>query len=1406
MCIFFGKLKKRITAMLCTLIMLIGVVYVPVFSSAVAPAVTVTEDTAEIFDFETTVTALENKEAYDNDGYGFYGFGSSVNNAKGESNNKVWVAERITENNETWATAGAYRLNKKVDNVAQVYRLEAGCTYTLTMKIRVISAPRHFDDTVRSSFVKLGYGTKKSGGDAGNRVTHMDNVILEIVNSESGSSTYTLTDSYGSHQMAYGEEWQTLSLDFTTPSAFNAGTDTALSFYVASRPDFRCEIDDVTVMKLASTSSIIVINDEYNNQRDYLLGKAGDIVDLSEITSAVEKRSEYEFAGFTSDVERESDITSLSFTDEKQMIYTKWKAPVSILLNDTHNGIQTEIKGIPGEKIDLGEEPFDLINDPDEKWFMGWYTTTACTEEFNETVFGYSNITLYSYWKARIPSLYQDFENYDKDYWEKSADGRKSNIYYFGYAMEKQSEVTAGEHSKYAVKFNWDSSMVPDYANNPSSYDAAARYNQADSMIWLGNNLTNQENYVVTFKYKVEKADTQVRFSIASARTSSIFVDHKRFDGKYMTLSDDGQWHEYTVNFKPEFKTELGNTIYLLCYMKQNADVTLYIDDVKIEPVAQPGEIVFYKDTGLGEPTATVMLRGEKLDLTLPVHPGGAEFLGWYADPEFTTPLTAAVAGKENINAYAKWSKVAVTFNGDYPYDTSNYDIFGNKMEFVNQKGIGVADDFALRFTFNGKDIYTPADKTESGQPEYMYVRAGMPENCFKIAEFQAGKTYKVTFNYRSGDDCKTDYSLKLNIARPYNIWSDRQENIAKTVEVKASDKEWKTYTAYFNVVPDKETATGLFVRVYCNNKQLDTYVQVLFDNVLVEEITAPYLFLNTGSTESDIVRGKVGEDIKLPTPTRFGYTFNGWYTDEQCKTPFTLKKFEAGTEGTIYAGWTALDSVTYSFENYNFSPNTSNPAIGGGAVIESGVADSGNKSVHFDRTVDDYNKGASYMAIAEGDEIFALDFDRQYVVTINYNISKAPAGPLWGDPLKIWFRASNENFWAGKEVSAKTSITYVAAQSTAGRWVSESFVLDLTSAAEKGATYNKLYLVLQGADKWDFYIDDITVTTIPKGKTVVTVNNGGCKVLPDVIIGNKGENFASKLPESPQVKGKYFLGYYTKNSVGVFEKIKTEDMKLTDKIYTIYARYIDSKVTENFDTGKYIEESSTFSNTYSFYDFGYEIYDSLAIGNSRENVTSGRYSLHRKCSDRYLGNAIILTLANQIAEGQRYTVSFKVKLGEHLHTDGAIKIASNSSAWYSWSVMGDYHPVVAIKDLKEGEWTEVSYTFNSLEPYFIVQTPGYVEVFMDDFVFTVVDNDTPVSSPVSFTEYVPLRRDADGNVIDTQDTAVDVNSIIDNSLIGGINEKADNNIIIIAVVCGTAVVLSALIILLLIKKKKHKA
>ncbi|MDD4211629.1 MAG: InlB B-repeat-containing protein [Clostridia bacterium] len=68
--------------------------------------------------------------------------------------------------------------------------------------------------------------------------------------------------------------------------------------------------------------------------------------------------------------------------------------------------------------------------------------------------------------------------------------------------------------------------------------------------------------------------------------------------------------------------------------------------------------------------------------------------------------------------------------------------------------------------------------------------------------------------------------------------------------------------------------------------------------------------FITNGGAALQALEFDYNSNITLPTPTKAGYEFNGWYSDLELTTSFTASTMPAN-DLTLYAGWTAIEDPT---------------------------------------------------------------------------------------------------------------------------------------------------------------------------------------------------------------------------------------------------------------------------------------------------------------------------------------------------------------------------------------------------------------------------------------------------------------------------------------------------------------
>ena len=1398
-----SKLVKLI-GLVCTLALVLGAVYVPVSLNAFALTIPVTPDETITFGFESE----EESEGWNNgtykergeDGFGLASYAFSTKNLDNHGNvlGYDW--------NNDWNQKGGYRLNNKNG----VYRLDTNSTYLVKLKITFRTSPSAAQIDKDGTYISLGYGF--SGALSGNNVSAMSNTLHTIAVCNGGS--WTLTDISGQKTVENGADWHEVAYVFTTPDSFSG--DNSLGFFARHNPNFEAWIDDVQVTKLGSNTGIVLAKDEYNGGTTVMLGEIGADAELPEL---VGREEEHKFLGWYTDADRTVPAESIKFSAETQWVYTKWRAPVTLTFVDALNETKVVLDGFTGDVITYPADPVDTKNNPANFFFGGWFTTELYTQMFETSTFGSSNTTVYAKWIEKVDGFVQDFENYS--YSDKVAAAPDSNgvVYYtnhqlFSPAMDKIDDPTNSGRGN-VIEYEWDSEMVK-VADDPATYNAAAdRDSRKNSCITMGDHaFTEGLQYIMYFDYYVEEIGSQ---NLTMTNINAHYSQGWKYGGELtnkgfvVTSSDkDGKWHTGATIFTMKEANGAGPYVHAIFKTSKNENTKIYLDNFRFVPV-QANEVIMTVNKNNGTKAEYVpVVKGAAVDIEVPTFEDRA-FKGWYTDSGCTAKFEDVTYPKTNFTVYARWADAPETFQ-NYPFDTTKEYIFGRNLSIVKGKGVGHGDDAVAKYVLDGDTVYTTQ---EDGTVVYWASRAKDADSIVKLNTTVAeGEVYKVSFWYKGDAKANVNTTIVLRTASPDNIWSNGK-NDTNTITVYPSDTEWKKAEFYYSCSLKAPEANGIFVRFNTTGKVTDLSQLAIayIDDVLIEKLEKPYILFDALNNKlPEVVQGKVGQTIKAPeVPVKVGMKFVGWYLDKELTEPFTETVFAEGMATTVYAKYDLADNFVINFENMGKGPTGSDDDYlfirgGLGAVDKMGY--NNTKGVVFDRGAT--TEWSTCNALFDDGNQVIISNTNKYYVTFKYCAQE----PLVENAYFYMCTGQLGNAWAKKsnkvefEKAGQVSIEYpITATTEVGRWYTGALILDTSKIfvykEEDGGSgnpreYAAVYMWLRGGGS-KIAIDDVTFKKLPEGHQAYIVDNGGATSVPKYVSGRVGTSFRNQLPRNPQYENHIFKNYFRYDSAHNQAVLEDKDMVFTNDQISLVTNWVRLHTVQDF------ERYSIMKNALGAYgpaDFDYKLYDAKAEGNSADNVTSGRYSIHRLGNTAYFENIQILDDDLRICGDEKFTVTMKVKIGKHFHTDGAIKIVGCRASTYSWATSGSYHPIAVIADIADGEWHEVSYTFSSVERYLSIQTPGYVEVFIDDVVIDRADPEMPVSTPPEFTEYVQALRDENGNLIEMDVSSIDVGSIIDFSIyIDGFNIVP-----VIIIVGGVLLIAGAVFaVLFVIKKRKAK-
>lgn len=319
----------------------------------------------------------------------------------------------------------------------------------------------------------------------------------------------------------------------------------------------------------------------------------------------------------------------------------------------------------------------------------------------------------------------------------------------------------------------------------------------------------------------------------------------------------------------------------------------------------------------------------------------GYRFAGWYEDEELTTPYTipAKMPNKERM-VYAKWEAE------DVGYQVVEY-LEGTNGVYEAQDPIsysGLTDTEVTPKPAEHEGYETPKEKTETVRADgttvvkYYYPRAEyhltflMEENGETVAsdDYRYGTFLTAPAVYRPGYEFQ-GWSPEVPESVPagnmtYTATWKASDGIPYAVRYYVEEPEEGGYT-----LSEIKTMTGTtgetvtapegdYSSVVYHRKGELASGEVKADGSLVLKV---YYDLNIytltydpkgGTLDETTLTARPGERIGVPVPVREGYTFEGWYLDEEY--PQSFGKRMPDHDLTVYAKW-EQQTVNYMVRHY---------------------------------------------------------------------------------------------------------------------------------------------------------------------------------------------------------------------------------------------------------------------------------------------------------------------------------------------------------------------------------------------------------------------------------------------------------------------------------------------------------
>ncbi len=741
--------------------------------------------------------------------------------------------------------------------------------------------------------------------------------------------------------------------------------------------------------------------------------------------------------------------------------------------------------------------------------------------------------------------------------------------------------------------------------------------------------------YYVELYAKAEKTAPQLEFYAVSKDDAAVRAP---LEGTLSLSSDAKGWRKQVACVCSNDLADGADTLALGFTGTDAKDCAVDAITVTRVPVAETAIVLHSPDA---HETTEVLhgtpgqspLTAEMLDArALPTQ--GKAFDGWYLDEACTQPFAVTGAFPQtDLSLYARYLKIQAVTTQTVDFEA------GYRTAEKTGSLAATADP-----VHSGKTaLSAELDRTSLDQTAY---RSLLTTDGRRIA-VTPGAEYLITY-YAQATPRGSQMYAKLDFyatscASPEDEMN--WNNVALLTSAQAGNQQiftesthgWKQYAALVRIDPALDPAQAyLALGVYDNT---GVGCRVYIDDLTVTQLNAtqrPLLLCGVDEEDGvETVFGSVGEVCELPTLTRDGYVFAGWYREPTYQTKVSEVAF-ATDEVRVYARWEALregSTAELSFETgYDGSEN----------LQVADVARTGSRALHF-HAEGKTGANTQYRRILDNDgNPYRLVDGATYIVTFWYRASRI--GDAFG-AFRFDLYRSNGRVAAEDLVQmtkpdvdlAKNDQITVRRSTDVWTQAAIAFTVDLHSDPERAQSSELVLGAFLGANGTeacgDVYIDDLCVRELPTLNYAVTLVTDETQDSCRILWGKAGEPM--RLPTCEPQGSAPFEGW-------CYDAARSSLCDLTvypERNLRLFARWkLDPTAPETVIT---FEDYARYND---FSDGGLRADATGTVALSTEQAHSGDYSLKLVSNGGWYGGQAFLydgTDTFRVEPGATYAISY---------------------------------------------------------------------------------------------------------------------------------------------------------------------
>ena len=750
---------------------------------------------------------------------------------------------------------------------------------------------------------------------------------------------YVLNDSSAKIASADEGEWQKLTPDESGKNIHTfTGLDENKAYYIHARyaetQEYRSGEQSVKTQGTSTwkdTTHSITYTSNVENAHSQITND--NVSEFTELSEAIElkdaSRPGYEFLGWTSEALKISTatkkITIPKNTTKDIDAKSCWKLLDNSISYELNDGALKVGETNPATYT-IEDETFTL-NNPEKKGytFTGWTwdgeTTPQTTVQIELGSFGNKSYT--ANWELNTYTISYELN-----------DGTNAVTNPATYTVES-NKITIGEPTKTGYDFlgwTWDGQTEPNKApviNKGSIGDMTYTANWKATEYAITYELDNGEletDKTNPDKYTIESENITLNNPVRTGYTFkgwSTGDDNNPIETVTIAKGSTGAksykaiWEEnvYTINYDLGGGTNHADNPS--GYKITDADITLKA------PTRTGYVFKGWKVNGVGEAQETVTITsGSTGNLSYTATWEKVEYTVIFDSNEGSAVSQAGVKFEEKITKPADPTKEGYTFAGWFKEKTLD-----NEWKFdsdvvtanITLYAKWTVNQYTATFDVNGGDSVDPATITKNYQEELETLPVATRTGYSFAGWFTAAT---------DGDEISTMTKMPVDGATYYAHWTINQYTV-KFDGNKGSDgaEIKKDYDAAIGELPTS-TRTGYTFDGWYTEKSGGTKITAAskipsknttyYAHWTINQYTVT--FDGNGGSHGDAITADYDSELQtLPTSTRAGYTFDGWYTAKTGGTKILTTTKMPLDGATYYAHWNTVDyTITYDLNDGN--------------------------------------------------------------------------------------------------------------------------------------------------------------------------------------------------------------------------------------------------------------------------------------------------------------------------------------------------------------------------------------------------------------------------------------------------------------------------------------------------------